>query len=102
MSRGVPGRTVSFISICVQILCYIVRCVYYVHVHGDGDGHIESDIIVYQISRKPNIKQPTKHQPRSKKIQQKDIEYDRSKGKRKIITYVCGAEHPATLCAELD
>lgn len=94
MSRGVPGRTVSFISICVQILCYIVRCVYY--------GHIESDIIVYQISRKPNIKQPIKHQPRPEKIQQKNLEYDRSKGKRKIITYVCGAEHPATLCAELD
>lgn len=71
-----------------------MRCVYY--------GHIESDIIVYQISRKPNIKQPIKDQPRPEKIQQKNLGYDRSKGKRKITTYVCGAEHPATLCAELD
>lgn len=60
-------------------------------------------VTIYQVS---SIKyQENQYKNRPEKSHRKDFNFecDRSEKKeRKITTYVCGAEHPSTLCAELD
>ena len=82
MLRGVLGRTFSFVSICVQMLYWWDLCIMFMVM-------VVLTVTIYQVSKKP-----IKHQPRSKKIQQKDLEHDTSKGKEKSPrTYAARSIH---------